>query len=78
MKYTLPLQYFAPPSPRRSQTEMVLNHLKTKGTLSEDQARAIYGIRRLGARIYELKQKGYAVNSTLISKGSQHHAVYSI
>ena len=49
-----------------SQEKKVLNHLETKGRISQWIAMQEYHILRLGARIYDLKQKGYPIRSEMI------------
>lgn len=44
-----------------SQCEMVLNHLRTNGSITPLEAEKEYGIMRLGARIYDLKQQGHVI-----------------
>lgn len=44
-----------------TQTELVLNHLQTRGSISPLEAQAEYSIMRLGARIYDLKRRGYHI-----------------
>ena len=44
-----------------SQCEMVLNHLRTNGSITPLEAEKEYGIMRLGARIYDLKQQGHMI-----------------
>lgn len=41
-----------------TQNEIVLDHLKTKGPLTQAIAAREYNIWRLGARIYDLKREG--------------------
>ena len=41
----------------------LLEHLKDYGTITQAEALAEYGCMRLGARIYDLKRKGYAIVS---------------
>lgn len=48
------------------QNDLVLRHLKDFGEITPITALADYGIMRLGARIWELKQKGYDIKSELV------------
>lgn len=41
-----------------SQNELVLKHLQRYGSITPLQAFDLYGIMRLGARIYDLKRQG--------------------
>lgn len=47
-----------------TQCEMVLNHLRQYGSITPKAAEARYGIMRLGARIYDLRRKGYDIATT--------------
>ena len=44
-----------------SQCEKVLAHLKAKGSITPREAYELYGIMRLGARIYDLKHRGHRI-----------------
>ena len=44
-----------------SQNDQVLNHLRSRGKLTQRQAMREYGIMRLGARIYDLRERGYNI-----------------
>jgi hypothetical protein len=45
----------------------VLAHLQSGKTITDAQARKLYGIARLGARTHELKQAGYDVRTDLVN-----------
>ena len=44
-----------------SQNEKILNHLVQHGSITPLEAFERYGIMRLGARIYDLRRKGYKI-----------------
>lgn len=44
-----------------TQSERVLRHLETYGSITPMEAMQEYGIMRLGARIYDLKRAGYPI-----------------
>lgn len=46
---------------KKNQRERVLEYLKRYGSISDTEARDDLGIRRVGARIFELKNMGYAI-----------------
>lgn len=48
-----------------TQKELVLAHLKSKGSITSMEAFQAYSITRLSAVIYELERKGYHIISTL-------------
>lgn len=61
-----------------SQTEKILKLLKRGKKLTALTAlRAGMGL-RLGARVHELRQQGYAVQSRLVKRGKAHVAEYSL
>lgn len=51
-----------------TQCERVLAWLKQYGSISDTEARDELGIRRVGARIWDLKEKGYPI-ITKMEKG---------
>lgn len=44
-----------------SQCERILRHLQDYGSITPMEAISDYGIMRLGARIFELKDRGYLI-----------------
>lgn len=44
-----------------TQTNQVLRHLRTRGALTQREAMNLYGIMRLGARVYDLRCRGYNI-----------------
>lgn len=64
----------------KSQNEQILNHLKSGLSINPLQALNEYGCFRLGARIYDLKSKGYAINQRMIKdlKTGKKYAEYSM
>lgn len=51
-----------------SQNEMILDYLRQNGSITQAEAISQFGCYRLGARIYDLKQRGHKVIKT-IEKG---------
>lgn len=47
-----------------TQNNQILEHLKNKGSITPLQALTEYGCMRLGARIYDLKEKGFDIRRT--------------
>ena len=43
------------------QTEMTLQHLRERGSITPMESIHLYGCMRLGARIYDLKRAGYDI-----------------
>lgn len=55
-----------------NQNQRILNHLVRYGTITPRQALDMYGVMRLGARIYELKRLGYNITKTM-EKGKNRY-----
>ena len=51
------------------QKDLVLEHLRTGQPLTQDQARAEYGVMRLASRISELKKAGHIILSLRNDQG---------
>lgn len=47
-----------------SQSQKVLRHMQERGSITARDAYECYGIMRLGARIYDLKKEGYAIQTS--------------
>lgn len=63
----------------RTQTELVLEHLRTQGPLTQPEAQDRLGCLRLGARIWDLKQRGYAIRTDFVELPSgQRVARYTL
>ena len=50
-----------------SDRELILMHLKKYGSITQDEASEEYGIKRLSARICELRDMGYPIKTEMIS-----------
>jgi pyruvate-formate lyase-activating enzyme len=50
-----------------TQNDMILNHLRTNGSITPLQALDLYGIMRLGARIYDLRRQGEQIYRELVA-----------
>lgn len=54
----------------RTQRALVLRHLKSGRTLTQDEAQALYGVRRLAARISELRNNfGFPIKTETVDVG---------
>ena len=63
----------------RTQTDQVLEHLRTQGPLTQPEAQDRLGCLRLGARIWDLKQRGHAIRTEFVELASgQRVARYSL
>jgi hypothetical protein len=63
---------------KMTQTQQILNHLQLGKTITPLEALDLYGCLRLGARIWDIKQLGYDVNTKIKVVGQHKHvAEYS-
>ena len=53
------------------QRDLVLRHLRERGSITPLEAYAEYGIMRLGARIWELRQRGYRIESGYVQEKTE-------
>ena len=61
-----------------SQNEVILNHLKTIGSITPMEALLDYGCFRLGARIYDLKRSGYNIVAKAVEANGKRFAEYRL
>lgn len=47
--------------------DRILYHLKTRGSITSIEAVALFGVTRLSARIYDLRQKGHRIKSEKVN-----------
>ena len=59
------------------QKDKVLEHLRTGQPLTQDQARAEYGVMRLASRISELKKDGFLILSLRNDQGCATYLLLS-
>lgn len=62
--------------------ELVLMHMEKYGSITDEEARQEYGMKRLAARIGELRNMGYPIKTDMFScknkrGGVSHFARYS-
>ena len=55
-----------------TQREMILKHLKRYGKITDVQAFNNFGIRRLGARVFELREQGYPILTKMTTKPNRY------
>lgn len=48
-----------------TQTQTVLNHLQRRGSISPMEALVSYGIYRLAAKIYDLREEGFGIHTEM-------------
>lgn len=63
-----------------TQSEMILAHLKSGKPITPLEALRSYGIYRLGARIWDLKQQGYSITAARVTdrQSGKHYASYRL
>lgn len=57
---------------RKTQKEIVLEHLRKYHEISDLEAYQSYAIRRLGARIWELRNIGYSIRTEYVTKPNRY------
>lgn len=63
----------------KSQCNLILNHLQSGKSINPMFALNQFGCYRLGARIYDLKQSGYSIDSRLVkTENGKKYAEYSM
>jgi hypothetical protein len=64
---------------KSTQQELILEHLVRYGSITPLEALRLYGCFRLGARIWELKQDGYIIETEMIViQGNKTIAKYKL
>ena len=59
-----------------SQTDEILKHLIDVGPLTPIEALKRFGCFRLGARIWDLKQRGHTIKTTIVKSNGKNFAKY--
>ena len=57
---------------KTTQCDRILRHLKDFGSISDNEAGDMYGIRRLASRIYDLRKAGFEITSEMV-KGKNRY-----
>lgn len=60
------------------QTQQILNHLQRRGPITPLEALHRYGVFRLGARIWDLRQADIDIKTKLVCRKGKHFARYSL
>lgn len=63
---------------KRTQKDMVLDHLMNKGDITPIDALNYYGCFRLAAVIFELREDGYAIDTNMVTRNGKTFASYSL
>lgn len=62
----------------KSQTDAILEALEAGQQITPMDALKSWGCFRLGARIYELRERGYRIKTEMIYRGRNGYARYSL
>lgn len=63
---------------KRSQCDGILEYLLTAGTITPIEALNIFGCFRLGARIWDLKHKGFNILTEMVEENGKRFARYKL
>ncbi len=58
------------------QTALVLRHLKDKGPLDALTAQRLYGVMRLAARVKDLRESGWQIQTETVRSGNKKFGRY--
>ena len=61
-----------------NQTNQILEYLQEGNSITPIEALNKFGCFRLGARIWDLKNKGYEIKTEMVQKGKKTFAKYSL
>jgi len=59
------MELFAGTRKKLSQTQLILGHLEMKGSISALEAMSLYRIFRLAARVKDLRNQGYEIETNM-------------
>ncbi len=59
-----------------TQTQQILKHLKSKGSITPVVALSQYGCFRLAARIHDLRAEGHNIQTQDVKRNGKHYAMY--
>jgi hypothetical protein len=62
----------------QTQSDQILNYLQSGKAITPIDALNMFGCFRLGARVYDLKQKGHSIKTEIIRKDGKNYASYSL
>lgn len=63
-------------SHKNTQCNMILGFLKLNGSITPIQALEYHGCMRLGARIHDLRKKGYLIETDIVHQNGKQFAKY--
>ena len=63
---------------RLSRSQKLLNHMLRGRTISGTQALRMFGIYRLSAIIFNLRQKGFTIETKMVTRNGNRYGVYHL
>jgi hypothetical protein len=51
-----------------TQTDLIFDHLKRQGSITPQEALRHYSVMRLAARVQELREAGYQIETVMVSR----------
>lgn len=57
---------------KKSQKDLILDHIEKYGSITPLEAQRLYGCMRLGARIWDLRRDGYDIVSEIVEVETKH------
>ena len=68
---------------KQKHCDLVLQHMKTYGSINPDEAKEQYGCMRLAARIKDLRNRGVEIETEMVTGKNKHggktrYAVYRL
>ena len=63
---------------RKTQTELILEHLQMEKPLNSKIAKELYNCKHLRSRIYDLKKKGYTIHDEKVNINGRSITHYSL
>lgn len=63
---------------RQSQCQTILKHIRKFGSITSWEGIKRYGITRVGARYWDLKEAGYPIKSELVRQRGKKFSRYSL
>tara|TARA_R100000700_G_C3177287_1_gene152414 strand:+ start:4069 stop:4287 length:219 start_codon:yes stop_codon:yes gene_type:complete len=63
---------------KQSKTQRLVKHLISGKTINGHQALTRFGIYRLSSVIFNLKKKGFVINTTMVQNKNNRYAMYTL
>ena len=63
---------------KQTQCKQILEYMEKTGSITPIQALEYFGCMRLQARIYDLRKKGYIIETDIVHLNGKHFARYNL